>query len=68
MMSGISLPSREYVLAHGLPAEVSVRLRTEARIARARALAGSVSAGVEAVRRLWRSAVSHSAEVETKAL
>ncbi len=68
MKPSMSLPSREHVLEHGIPVEIIDRLREQVRIARARAIAAAVSAGVRTVRRVLRDAWPHSPSLKTKAL
>lgn len=68
MTSSKSLPSREDVLAHGVPVEIIDRLREEARAARARAIVAAARAGIEALSRALRDAWSHSLSLKTKAL
>lgn len=68
MTPSMSLPSREQVLEHGVPAGLIDHLREQARIERARAIAAAVSAGVRTVRRVLRDAWSHSPDLKTKAL
>jgi hypothetical protein len=68
MTSPTSLPSREQVLEHGVPLELIDRLRGQARIAQARAIAAALSAGVRTVRRALGDAWSHSPFLRAKAL
>ncbi len=68
MTPSMSLPSREQVLEHGVPAGLIAHLREQARIERARAMAAAAYAGVRAARRLLRDAWSHSPDLKTKAL